>query len=149
MQLTPILFFLCRTCEIGMGISWSNNSNRTRRRNTYFHPHPHLPPPYYYPPPLLPPPPPPHQYYPNGYTANSVMLHHVPPPPYVDSPTTKKIKNDVNLHKHTLRLHRDPNNPDRHLISFDFDALYHGRYLFPLPFFLCFLFWLWALLTVF
>uniref|UniRef100_A0A0R0J951 RING-type E3 ubiquitin transferase n=1 Tax=Glycine max TaxID=3847 RepID=A0A0R0J951_SOYBN len=137
-----------------MGISWSNsNSNRRRRRiNTYFHP-PHLPPPYYYHPPPPPPPPPqgyfiastnpyasttgyvgppPTQYYPNG--VNSVMLHQQPlasgilasPPPYVDHQATKKIRNDVNLHKHTLRLHLDPNNSDHHLISFDFDALYDG-----------------------
>ncbi|TKY54047.1 E3 ubiquitin-protein ligase LUL3 [Spatholobus suberectus] len=86
-------------------------------------------------------PPPPPQYYPNGYTANSVMLHHqhqplyanqggsgihASPPPYVDHQTTKKIRNDVNLHKHTLRLSLDPNHPDHHLISFDFDALYDG-----------------------
>ncbi|KRH02118.1 hypothetical protein GLYMA_17G016900v4 [Glycine max] len=120
-----------------MGISWSNsnsNSSSRRRRNTYFHPHP--PPPYYYhplpPPPqgyfvastnpsastttgYVGPPPPPTQYYPNGFTANSVMPNqggsgiHASPPPY---------------HKHTLRLHLDPNNPDHHLISFYFDALY-------------------------
>ncbi|XP_027918827.1 probable E3 ubiquitin-protein ligase LUL4 [Vigna unguiculata] len=83
--------------------------------------------------------PPPPQYYPNVYTANSVMLHQQPlyaneggsqiqvsPPPYVDHQTTKKIRNDVNLHKHTLRLCIDPNYPDHHLISFDFDALFDG-----------------------
>ncbi|KAK7264519.1 hypothetical protein RJT34_32128 [Clitoria ternatea] len=139
-----------------MGISWSNNNNNRRRRSNYFHHHhhppPHLPPPYYYStPPLLPPPqgyffpstnppssatigyvgPPPPHYYPN---ANSMMLHlhpqpfypNPPPPPYVDHQTAKKIRNDVNLHKHTLRLHLDPNNPDHHLISFVFDAVYDG-----------------------
>lgn len=51
-----------------------------------------------------------------------------PPPPYVDHETAKKVKNDVNLHKHTLQLHLDPNNSDHHLISFVFDALYDGRF---------------------
>lgn len=49
------------------------------------------------------------------------------PPPYVDHQTTKKIRNDVNLHKDTLRLEVDENNPDHHLVSFVFDALYDGR----------------------
>lgn len=89
--------------------------------------------------------PPPPQFYSNGYTTapNSMVprLHHQPfytnnnqhdvnvrpPPPYVDHQTAKKVRNDVNLHKHTLRLDLDPHNPDHHLISFVFDALYDGR----------------------
>jgi hypothetical protein len=51
-----------------------------------------------------------------------------PPPSYVDHETTKKVRNDVNLHKHTLQLHLDPNNPHHYLISFDFDALFDGRF---------------------
>ncbi|KAK7363706.1 hypothetical protein VNO77_05858 [Canavalia gladiata] len=128
-----------------MGISWSNNNNR--RTNTYFHHH-HLQPPYYYsPPPLLPPPPPPPP--PQGYffpstnlssssssSTTHVQYHsnesedgvqrHSSLPLYVDHQTAKKIRNEVNLHKHTLRLHLDPNNPHHHLISFVFDALFHG-----------------------
>ncbi|KAK2411867.1 RING-type E3 ubiquitin transferase [Trifolium repens] len=102
------------------------------------------------------PPPPPslphHQYYSNGYNPQ-FQNHHpsfhattntqpsdvdlnvnvaqplpLPPPPsYVDHETTKKVRNDVNLHKHTLQLHLDPNNPHHYLISFDFDALFDGR----------------------
>ncbi|KAL2341244.1 hypothetical protein Fmac_009184 [Flemingia macrophylla] len=48
------------------------------------------------------------------------------PPPYVDHQTAKKIKNYVNVHKDTLRLEVDQDNPDHHLISFVFDALYDG-----------------------
>ncbi|KEH32196.1 putative aminoacyltransferase, E1 ubiquitin-activating enzyme [Medicago truncatula] len=94
---------------------------------------------------------PPHQYYSNGYTPANSMLpqpHHPfyattntqpldidvnvvqalpPPPPYTDHETAKKVRNDVNLHKHTLQLYQDPNNPDHHLISFVFDALFPGR----------------------
>jgi hypothetical protein len=103
------------------------------------------------------PPPPPslphHQYYSNGYNPQ-FQNHHpsfhattntqpsdvdlnvnvaqplpLPPPPsYVDHETTKKVRNDVNLHKHTLQLHLDPNNPHHYLISFDFDALFDGRF---------------------
>ncbi|KAL4398152.1 hypothetical protein HN51_002757 [Arachis hypogaea] len=50
------------------------------------------------------------------------------PPPYVDHQTTKKIRNDVNLHKDTLRLEIDELNPDHHLVSFVFDALFDGRF---------------------
>ncbi|KAF7837234.1 putative E3 ubiquitin-protein ligase LUL4 [Senna tora] len=49
-----------------------------------------------------------------------------PPPPYVDHQAAKKVKNDVNVHKDTLRLEVDERNPDHHLVSFVFDALYDG-----------------------
>ncbi|WVY93754.1 hypothetical protein V8G54_032842 [Vigna mungo] len=49
------------------------------------------------------------------------------PPPYVDHQTAKKIRNYVNVHKDTLRLEVDQENPDHHLISFVFDAVYDGR----------------------
>lgn len=56
-----------------------------------------------------------------------------PPPlpavPYVDHQNTKKIKNDVNVHKDTIRVHVDEFNKDFHLVSFTFDALVDGRYL--------------------
>ncbi|XP_061345486.1 probable E3 ubiquitin-protein ligase LUL4 [Gastrolobium bilobum] len=132
-----------------MGISWSNsNSNSNRRRNSYLD-HPHLPPPYYYshshphPPPLLPPPPPQGYFFTPSTTSyvapspsNSMPFYAnqchppppplPPPPPYVDHQSAKKIRNDVNLHKHTLQLHLDRNNPDHHLISFVFDAHFDG-----------------------
>ncbi|XP_027332053.1 probable E3 ubiquitin-protein ligase LUL4 [Abrus precatorius] len=108
-----------------MGVSWSNAN---RRRNTYFEFEHFPPPPFYYsPPPFLPPP--------QGYFFNSSSTtsyvgpsssNHPSPPPYVHNQTAKKIRNNVNLHKHTLRLHIDPHNPHHHLISFVFDALYNG-----------------------
>ncbi|KRH20905.2 hypothetical protein GLYMA_13G208500v4 [Glycine max] len=48
------------------------------------------------------------------------------PPPYVDHQTAKKIRNYVNVHKDTLRLEVDDHNPDLHLLSFVFDAVYDG-----------------------
>ncbi|XP_058723803.1 probable E3 ubiquitin-protein ligase LUL4 [Vicia villosa] len=48
------------------------------------------------------------------------------PPPYVDHQTAKKIRNHVNVHKDTLRLEVDEHNPDHHLVSFVFDAVYDG-----------------------
>ncbi|XP_045802148.1 probable E3 ubiquitin-protein ligase LUL4 [Trifolium pratense] len=49
-----------------------------------------------------------------------------PPPPYVDHQTAKKIRNHVNVHKDTLRLEVDQHNPDHHLVSFVFDAVFGG-----------------------
>ncbi|KAL6191113.1 hypothetical protein ACLB2K_037505 [Fragaria x ananassa] len=49
-----------------------------------------------------------------------------PPPPYVEHQNAKKVKNDVNVHKDTLRVEIDEQNPDQHLVSFVFDALYDG-----------------------
>ncbi|GAB4843460.1 Probable E3 ubiquitin-protein ligase lul4 [Ancistrocladus abbreviatus] len=50
----------------------------------------------------------------------------VPPPPYVEHQTAKKVKNDVNVRKETIRLEIDEGNPDHHLVSFVFDALFDG-----------------------
>lgn len=50
-----------------------------------------------------------------------------PPPPFVERESTKKVKSDVNLHKHTIKLAPDEQNPDQHLISFVFDAAVDGR----------------------
>ncbi|CAL0330697.1 unnamed protein product [Lupinus luteus] len=128
-----------------MGISWSNNNSRRRHSH---HPYPLLPPPpppnpYYYPPP--PPPPPPgyyynstnpqsyyhsssshHPFYPNQHHQRGCTTLTPPTIPYVDHQTAKKIRNNVNLHKHTLSLQLDPLNPNHHLLSFVFDALSHG-----------------------
>ncbi|MCE3214888.1 hypothetical protein HAX54_000209, partial [Datura stramonium] len=53
-----------------------------------------------------------------------------PPPlpavPYVDHQNAKKIKNDVNIHKDTIRVQIDEFNKDFHLVSFTFDALVDG-----------------------
>ncbi|KAA8548589.1 hypothetical protein F0562_000273 [Nyssa sinensis] len=50
----------------------------------------------------------------------------LPPPPYVDHQQAKKVRNDVNVHKDTLRLEVDEQNPDHYLVSFVFDALLDG-----------------------
>lgn len=51
----------------------------------------------------------------------------VEPPRYVEHQSAKKVKNDVNVHKDTLRIAVDEQNPDHHLVSFVFDAMYDGR----------------------
>lgn len=48
------------------------------------------------------------------------------PPPYVDHMSARKIKNDVNVHKDTIRVDWDEKNLDSHLVSFTFDALVDG-----------------------
>ncbi|KAJ3688060.1 hypothetical protein LUZ61_017224 [Rhynchospora tenuis] len=50
----------------------------------------------------------------------------VVPPPFVERESTKKVKNDVNLHKNTIKLVPDEQNPDQHLVSFLFDASVDG-----------------------
>ncbi|XP_027107644.1 probable E3 ubiquitin-protein ligase LUL4 [Coffea arabica] len=56
--------------------------------------------------------------------------HLQPPPPapvpYVDHQSAKKIKNDVNVHKDTIKLEVDEGNRDCHLVSFTFDAMVDG-----------------------
>ena len=56
--------------------------------------------------------------------AHAVAAPPQPPPPYVNA---KKVRNDVNVHKDTLKLEIDEQNPDNHLVSFVFDALFDGR----------------------
>ncbi|KAF5946012.1 hypothetical protein HYC85_016240 [Camellia sinensis] len=58
-----------------------------------------------------------------------------PPPPYVDHQSAKKIKNDVNIHKDTIRIEVDEFNPEYHLVSFTFDAMVDGWYCVLSPFF--------------
>ncbi|GMH08396.1 hypothetical protein Nepgr_010236 [Nepenthes gracilis] len=48
------------------------------------------------------------------------------PPPYVEHQAAKKVKNDVNVRKETIRLVIDEGNPDHYLVSFVFDALFDG-----------------------
>ncbi|GKV19535.1 hypothetical protein SLEP1_g29779 [Rubroshorea leprosula] len=49
-----------------------------------------------------------------------------PPPPLVEYQSAKKVRNDVNVHKDTVKLEVDEENPDDHLVSFVFDALFDG-----------------------
>ncbi|KAL0548289.1 hypothetical protein IC582_012737 [Cucumis melo] len=49
-----------------------------------------------------------------------------PPLPIVEHRQAKKVRNDVNVHKDTLKIEVDEQNPDHHLVSFVFDALYDG-----------------------
>ncbi|XAR54627.1 hypothetical protein NMG60_11029850 [Bertholletia excelsa] len=51
-----------------------------------------------------------------------------PPPPYVEHQQARKVRNDVNVHKHALRLEVDEHNPAQHLVSFVFDALLDGSF---------------------
>ena len=65
----------------------------------------------------------------NGWPAIRPQVGHavqVQPPAFVDHQTAKKVRNDVNVHKDTLRLEIDERNPDHHLVSFIFDAIYDG-----------------------
>lgn len=50
----------------------------------------------------------------------------VPPPTYVEHQQAKKVKNHVNVHKDTLKVEIDEENPDFHLVSFVFDAMFDG-----------------------
>ncbi|KAF9678054.1 hypothetical protein SADUNF_Sadunf08G0172000 [Salix dunnii] len=49
------------------------------------------------------------------------------PAPFVDHQNAKRVRNDVNVHKDTLKVEIDVSNPDHHLVSFVFDALFDGR----------------------
>ncbi|RDX71084.1 putative E3 ubiquitin-protein ligase LUL4, partial [Mucuna pruriens] len=86
---------------------FTNYANSTGNR-LHYHPHP-----FYQPQPQ-----------PVGWTATRSSPS--TPPPYVDHQTAKKIRNYVNVHKDTLRLEVDQDNPDHHLVSFVFDAVYDG-----------------------
>lgn len=55
------------------------------------------------------------------------------PPPYVENQNAKKVRNDVNVHRDTVRLEVDDLVPGHHLVSFDFDAIFHGRYIIYSP----------------
>ncbi|KAF5191768.1 E3 ubiquitin ligase protein [Thalictrum thalictroides] len=50
----------------------------------------------------------------------------VPPPPYVDHQKAKKIRNDVNVHKDTIKIEVDEDNPECYLVSLTLDALVDG-----------------------
>ena len=58
----------------------------------------------------------------------AVVVDQQPPQPYVEHQSAKKVRNDVNVHKDTVRLEADDLNPGYHLVSFLFDAVFDGRY---------------------
>ncbi|XP_078446591.1 RING/U-box superfamily protein [Wolffia australiana] len=62
--------------------------------------------------------------YPSASSSNMVPQH--PPAPYVEHQQAVKIKNNINLHKDTISLRRDEQNPEHWLVSFTFDALLDG-----------------------
>lgn len=62
----------------------------------------------------------------HGWAAAARQSQVGPPPPYVDHQSAKKVRNDVNVHKHTLKIEVDEENPDHVLVSFVFDALFDG-----------------------
>ncbi|KAL5701721.1 RING-type E3 ubiquitin transferase [Ranunculus cassubicifolius] len=77
--------------------------------------------------------------YPPGYYGNQNNgwpgMRMPPPPqvrppfmaaPYVDHQEAKKIRNDVNVHKDTIKIEVDVENPDCFLISMTLDALIDG-----------------------
>ncbi|KAF2284132.1 hypothetical protein GH714_019437 [Hevea brasiliensis] len=46
--------------------------------------------------------------------------------PFIEHQNVKKVRNDVNVHKDTLKVEIDEHNPDNYLVSFVFDALFDG-----------------------
>ncbi|WOK95983.1 putative E3 ubiquitin-protein ligase LUL4 [Canna indica] len=67
----------------------------------------------------MPPPP-----LPPTYPHSSTIVSQQPAPAYVEQ--AKKVKNDINVHKDSIRLVPDEHNPDHHLVSFTFDAMVDG-----------------------
>ncbi|RWR94741.1 putative E3 ubiquitin-protein ligase LUL4 [Cinnamomum micranthum f. kanehirae] len=72
-------------------------------------------------------------YYPNhihgwspAFRPSSSQAASPQPTPYVEHQKATTVKNDVNLHKETIRLEVDEQNPDTHLVTFTFDALVDG-----------------------
>ncbi|KAJ8573748.1 hypothetical protein K7X08_010259 [Anisodus acutangulus] len=51
----------------------------------------------------------------------------VAPSPYVETQQAKKVRSGVNVHKDSLKIEIDEENPDQHLVSFVFDALFDGN----------------------
>lgn len=89
---------------------------------------------YCLPPPNTMPPSPPYDHH---YPLHSYQLPHplIPgsrfpmmPPHYVEYQKAVTIRNEVNLKKETLSLEPDPENPNRLLVSFTFDATMPGRF---------------------
>ncbi|XP_057961216.1 probable E3 ubiquitin-protein ligase LUL3 [Malania oleifera] len=62
----------------------------------------------------------------NGWAGFRPPVMEHPTPPYVDHQSAKKIKNEVNVQKGTIRVDVDEKNSDSYLVSFTFDALVDG-----------------------
>ncbi|KAF8392474.1 hypothetical protein HHK36_022816 [Tetracentron sinense] len=63
----------------------------------------------------------------NGWPPiRSPMVPPQQPPLYVDHQNAKKVRNDVNVHKDTIKVEVDEKNPEYHLVSFTFDAMVDG-----------------------
>ncbi|XP_044486565.1 LOW QUALITY PROTEIN: probable E3 ubiquitin-protein ligase LUL4 [Mangifera indica] len=60
------------------------------------------------------------------WPTNKPQVGPATPPPYVDHQSAKKVRNDVNVHKDTLKIEVDEQNPDHVLVSFVFDAMFDG-----------------------
>ncbi|GFY94854.1 hypothetical protein Acr_10g0002390 [Actinidia rufa] len=65
-----------------------------------------------------------HPHYSNQY--NGWLEFQPPPPSYVDHQSAKKLKNDINVHKDSIRILVDEQYPDYRLVSFTFDAMVDG-----------------------
>ncbi|KAL8121704.1 hypothetical protein AgCh_018441 [Apium graveolens] len=50
------------------------------------------------------------------------------PDAFDEEQQAKKVRNDVKVHKDSVKVEVDELNPDHHLLSFVFDALFDGRY---------------------
>ncbi|ONK63722.1 uncharacterized protein A4U43_C07F18240 [Asparagus officinalis] len=63
---------------------------------------------------------------PSPASSSSSLMPPPPPPQYVEQQEAKTVRNDVNVHKDTVRLALDHQNPDHYLVSFVFDATLDG-----------------------
>ncbi|CAH8356648.1 unnamed protein product [Eruca vesicaria subsp. sativa] len=63
-----------------------------------------------------------------GYVCPTQTQMQPPPPPYVENQNAKKVRNDVNVHRDMVRLEVDDLVPGHHLVSFVFDAIFHGSF---------------------
>uniref|UniRef100_A0A175YP86 RING-type E3 ubiquitin transferase n=1 Tax=Daucus carota subsp. sativus TaxID=79200 RepID=A0A175YP86_DAUCS len=59
-----------------------------------------------------------------GAVRPPVAVHE--PAVFVEEQQAKKVRNDVNVHKDTIKLVVDEDDPDRYLITFIFDAMFDG-----------------------
>ncbi|KAJ8622649.1 hypothetical protein MRB53_031178 [Persea americana] len=64
--------------------------------------------------------------WPQFHASSSQAVPATPPPPLVEHQKATTVRNDVNLHKQTIRLEMDEQNPDTHLVTFTFDAAVDG-----------------------
>ncbi|CAH2072391.1 unnamed protein product [Thlaspi arvense] len=97
--------------------AYGHNYNSYYNQNQYY---PQQPPPYY------------SGYHPNARNLTMRPVHFVQPPvphpPYVEHQSAKKVRNDVNVHKDTVKLEADDLSPGHHLVSFVFDAVFDGSF---------------------